>query len=406
MPYKLKFELSLFDEMLLSEFHPDNIEKTLKRTALDALKTAIDTEAVRACREIRNATCRNIEDSILERNIRMHCREIIRMLDMVFHYLNPQGGTDHSALIMREDCVSAYRLLEGGLTFILSYIERDLNRYFDRLLQSVPERVRQASALEMLADRNILWAKLKAKQVDEQLRELILNHIGEHCAKSSASYHEQDYNWRLMNRLLLVLKGDRGGDWSLRVVTELIGLNFNKRSFFAWCRRFIAREVDSYSDSRVQMGRFSWYLKEIKQIAGEPDFCYRAGRPGIKKLLNSYIGVELMYLSEWHKDNPAAAVKDLKERAERFDYKLPLNLTVEQLGLFVELFIRLNIFPVEKGKMMMTMEFFAENVSTVGTSNISAVSLNNKRRPDSRTIAWMRDKVRGIEGLLGVMEGE
>jgi len=99
-------------------------------------------------------------------------------------------------------------------------------------------------------------------------------------------------------------------------------------------------------------------------------------------------------------------VKDLKERAEKFDYKLPLNLTVDQLGLFVELFIRLDIFPVEKGKMKMTMEFFAENVSTVGRSSISAVSLNNKRRPDSRTIAWMRDKVRGIEGLLGVMEGE
>jgi len=403
-----RFELSHLEQDLHDKLSPGNISQTIQAEGTAGLKAAIAAEGRRISTALRELTCSNIAEELLGRIIRTHQRETIKMLDNVYCYINPAEAAAAENRHIKEDPrnTEIYQALKAALRHILSYIEKDLHKYLDREHQQLPESERQASAREMMADRNILWAKLKAKQVDEQLVHLVLEHIAVQCSRATLTYQAQDYTRHLQRHLLQALKSNRRKDWDKKIAAELISLNFNKRSFFTWCRRYMAREIDSYTDSTAQTSGFSWYLKALKQIPVIPKTGYKSGRPGIRKLLNSYIGVELMYLSGRHKDNPEAAVKDLKERAEKFDYKLPLNLTVDQLGLFVELFIRLDIFPVEKGKMKMTMEFFAENVSTVGRSSISAVSLNNKRRPDSRTIAWMRDKVKGIEGLLEVMEGE
>jgi uracil phosphoribosyltransferase len=56
--------------------------------------------------------------------------------------------------------------------------------------------------------------------------------------------------------------------------------------------------------------------------------------------------------------------------------------------------------------MMITMKFFAENVITIGTTEMSAQSLNNKRKPDAATCMWMRGALKMMTGVLEEMEQE
>ncbi|MBB5441374.1 hypothetical protein HDC92_005082 [Pedobacter sp. AK017] len=95
----------------------------------------------------------------------------------------------------------------------------------------------------------------------------------------------------------------------------------------------------------------------------------------------AYIALELAHIEELKSPATVAApVQNFVERAERFDFKLPLNLTVPQLALIVQLFIDVGVFIVEKGQIMTVMKFFAANVTTVGTEGISAENLNKQRK--------------------------
>ena len=380
MPDKLKFELSLFEELLEADFHPQNIKETLKDKSVKDFKITIDAEALRVCKELRNATCRAIHEAVLERNIQMHEHEVIRMLDRVYSFIKPDADEEYAEIKACERCVEAYMVLEAGLKLVLRYIEKDLSKYFDLVNQQVPDSMRMEAAKEVGQLKNVMWAKMKSKEVDGQLQMVILNFINEHMAKERCSYSELSYMRLLVSTLLAALGGKDSKDWNKKIAQELICLNFNKNSFFTWCRRFIAAEIDGYTDSREQVGRFNWYVKEIKPLAAVPDACYRVGRAGIKKLLNNYIGVELAYLAEWHKENPTEAVSNLKERAEQFDFKLPLNLSAPQLSLMTQLFMDAGVFVVEKGQIVTVMRFLAAHVRTIGAEHLSAESLNKLRK--------------------------
>ncbi|MBB5441375.1 hypothetical protein HDC92_005083 [Pedobacter sp. AK017] len=67
-----------------------------------------------------------------------------------------------------------------------------------------------------------------------------------------------------MENMLLLLKKNSVKDWNRRVMVELIYLNFNKASFFTYCRRKIAAAVDAEPDFTKQSARFGWYAKEVK----------------------------------------------------------------------------------------------------------------------------------------------
>lgn len=105
MPDKLKFELSLFEEMLEAELHPTNIKNTLKTTTVKDLKATIDPEALRVCKELRNAACRDINEAVLERNIQMHEHEVIRMLDKIYSFIKPDADAVYSPVKECEQCV-------------------------------------------------------------------------------------------------------------------------------------------------------------------------------------------------------------------------------------------------------------------------------------------------------------
>lgn len=401
MTNKAKFELTQFERLLKNDLHPKNIETTLKTRPIEELKLSIDIETSRITDAIKNVLCDEYDDPHLERYIQLHVSGAISILDLIYAIIRPEAVEIFSEVRLCEGCIDVYMHLKAGVKTILNYIEKDLSWYFDLSLP-VPDSFRIGSARQLMEDRNVLQAKLRSKEIDPLLQELILSYVSGHCVLETCSYLEQKYTKLLMAHLLKVLRSNKIKDWNRKMVVELIYLNFNKSTFFTWCRKFIASDVDGHQTVKEQVLRFNWYLKEIKPLDVKPNVFYKPGRPGIRELLEHYISGELVYLAEL----PAEPVQNFKERAEKFDFKLPLSLTVPQLALFIELFIRTGVFPVEKGKMKTTMAFFAQNVTTVGAEEISLKSLDNNRRPKPKVILSVRDILGKMSGTLEELEGE
>ena len=386
MPNRTKFELSMLENQLETVLKPENIEQTLKSKNKEQVQLEIELESCRICHELRDTTCRNLEEHHLERYIQMHQQGAARLLDKAYAFLQTEPMADCA------DCREVYTSAMNALERILNFIEKEQGRYFDLRLP-VPDSFRIASAKQLLDDRNVLNAKMRSKDINPLLQQLILDYMAMHCSLQSCSYLEQKHAKLLSERLLKVLKSNNAKDWNRKVIVELIYLNFNKSTFFTWCRKEIAGDIDGFKTVKEQSLRFNWYLKEIKALDAKPNVAYKYDRQAIKELLSHYIAGELVYLAECHQQQGAEPVLNFKERAEKFDFKLPLSLTVPQLRFIVQLFIDVGVFKVEYGQIFTVMKFFADHVSTTGAEHMSAESLYKK---PAKPNAKVRDEVEQV----------
>ena len=125
---------------------------------------------------------------------------------------------------------------------------------------------------------------------------------------------------------------------------------------------------------------------------------YRVEREAIQEHLIGYVARELIYLAELKTLNPQVAGVDFKVRAEQLAYKLPLNLSVPQLALIVQLFMDVKVFIVDKGQIGTVMKFFSDHVATLGTSEMSANNLNKHRLLGSARVCENIEQV--LEAML------
>lgn len=405
MPNQTKLELLSFGDVLCTDFNPLNIAVTLQTKSITDLKQEISIEMLRIINEFKNVTCRNCEEYHLERYIQAHQREAINLMDITGQYIK---GVDQQLLGQHifDQANSLYLATIVALESILNYIEKKQCKYFDLSL-CVPDTYRIGSAELLNSDLNILKAKLKSKATDPALQQIVLDYITTYCNRESCSYKQLIYTKLIMRNLLNQLSVNKDIEWDKKIMIGLIYLNFNTVSFITYCKRYIALSVAAEPTLTKQTAKFSWYAKEMKKIHLKPNVAYNAGRRPISELLLDYINLEQLHMLEVQNQLPEKQpVAMLTERAEKFDFKLALNLSVDQLGLFTELFMRTKILPIEKGKIMTTMNLLSQHLTTIGTDQLSALSLNKSRKPNSRTTAWMKEMLRIMLNVLDDMEAE
>ncbi|SMD15081.1 hypothetical protein [Pedobacter nyackensis] len=400
MPHQAKLELLSFGNLLCTDFDPLNIATTLQVKTIDKLKQEVSAEGHRIINEFKNAPCRNLEEIHLERYIQSHQREAINLMDTTGKHMESlekeliEPDTYHQA-------ISLYQCIITTLENMLNHIEKEQSKYFD-LSIFVPYTYRIESAELLNRNLNVLKAKLKSKSIDTALQQTILDYITHHCARESCSYQQLNYAKLMMDNMLNLLSENKDIDWTEKAMVNLIYLNFNTESFHDYCKHYIASKVGTELTFAAQVEKFSWYAKEIKNIYLKPNVACEKDNLPISESILTYISLELVHIttiqSPPFEKQPAV---DLTERADKLDFKLPFKLTVAQLALFIELFIRLRFISIEKGKMMTTLDFIAQNATTIGTDSISTLSLNKSRKPDTRTIDWM---IETLQAMIKVLE--
>lgn len=370
MTDRLKFELNAFEDLLEEAGATVNTEFNYAKEGRRVIKVFIQAQYEH-------------EETRLEHYIQKHQSDTIRLLNR----LHKQEGL-------------VYEAAASALYEILNHIEQHHSKYFDENCV-VPESYRLMSMEQLRQDGLVLQAKLKSKRIDPALQGELIAYLSKLAEAVSCTYKELIYAKTLMRCLLDLLSVNKDCNWNRKVVVELYYLNFNKSTFFTYCRRLIAREVDALGSFTEQLKHFDWFSREMNKLNRKPNVAYKSDRKALPKLLNSYIAREIASLLERAADKTVSATpqQTFTERAERFDFKLPLNLSVPQLALFVQLFIVVGVFIVEKGQIMTVMKFFAANVTTKGTDEISAENLNKQR---TKPLAAVVDVVEGI--LLMMLE--
>lgn len=405
MPNQTKLELLGFGDLLCTDFSPSNIAATLQTQDINDLKQEISIEVLRIINEFKNVTCRNCEEYHLERYIQAHQREAINLIDITGQYIKSMDGELLGQRIF-DQANSLYLTTITALESILNYIEKEQCKYFDLSL-CVPDTYRIGSAELLSSDLNVLKAKLKSKAIDPALQQIIVDYIINYCARQSCSYKQLIYTKLIMSSLLDQLSVNRDIEWDKKIMVNLIYLNFNTVSFITYCKRYIALSVAEEPTFEKQTAKYSWYVKEIKKIHLKPNIAYKAHRKSISELLLDFISLEQLHILEIQSQiTEKQPVMDLTERSEKSDLKLAVNLNVHQLALFTELFIRTKILPIEKGKIMATMNFFSQHITTIGTDQISALSLNKSRKPNPRTTEWMKEILHTMLKVLDEMQVE
>jgi len=394
MPYQTKFEMTVFEKMLSSSLTIENIERTLAEKDHYALILEMEDEAERIILEFKNVLCRQYEEFHMERYIRMHQQGMIKLMNKASGYLADAGN-------LCQKGVAVYQAVIRAQESLLGYLETDLDRYFDRSL-AVPDTYRCLSAEQLGKQALVISGKMKGKGVDPALQLIVLDFLGEHCALDSCSYQELMYVKLMVSSLLRLLSVNGEKDWNKKLMLELLYLNFNKSSFFTYCRKQIAAAVDEQRELKSQRQKFAWYMKEIRKLQVKPNVGYNTmGRAGVVELLTGYINTERAYLTERSKGLAAEPVKSFSERADHFAFKLPLSLSVPELGLISQLFIDARVFITEQGQIMTIMKFFAANVTTAGTTDMSAESLYKVRKKAEPKVC---DAIEGIlEEMLRVL---
>lgn len=364
MTNRLKFELKAFENFILEPYAAENRQFDFKKSVKKVINAFTQAQYVQ-------------DERLFERYIQGHQSDTIRLLNV----LHKQNG---------EHCEAASLALQE----ILAHIEQHHSKYFDENCP-VPEAYRLISMEQLQQDGLVLQAKLKSKGIDPNLQLEILTYLKKLDKAVSCTYKELIYAKTLMRYLLDLLSVNKDCNWNRKVAVELYYLNFNKSTFFTYCRRLIAAEVDALGSFMEQKKHFNWFSRELLKLQVKPNIAYKVTRPGLHDLLNAYIEKEVTSLVERAADKTVSATpqQTFTERAERFDFKLPLNLSVPQLALFVQLFIAVGVFIVEKGQIMTIMKFFAANVTTKGTDGISAENLNKQR---TKPLAAVVDAVEGM----------
>ncbi|MBB5441376.1 hypothetical protein HDC92_005084 [Pedobacter sp. AK017] len=181
MSCQTKFELSLLEELLLHSLHPTRIENTLKTKSAEVLNIEIGQEVFRIIGIFRNLACSNFEEYLMERYIQTHQREAIRLLGVLQQHLN--AG-------LNDSCNSIYAAFTTAIERILTYIEKELSKYFDLSLV-VPDSYRRVS-IELLRESGlVLTAKLKSRDIDGPLQQIIVSYINNYCTTGICTYS----NW-------------------------------------------------------------------------------------------------------------------------------------------------------------------------------------------------------------------
>jgi hypothetical protein len=390
MPYQTRFELLHFEQMLAADRNPNALGAVLENQTTESLTDAITLEASRIITEFKHVICKGYDEPHLERYIQLHEKGITTLMDLTYAFIT--AGVQPG--------LPVYEHLMAALTRIMDYIEKECCCYFNLNLP-VPEHFRAASADALAKDTLVIRAKMKSKGIEQSLQELIVEYLDQHCAKTKCSYQQQKYARLFTENLLKLLGSNADLNWNRELQLTLLYLNFNRSSFFTYCRRFIATEVDELPDTAGQRQQFFWFVKELQKLSIKPNVAYHSGRPGLTELISAYIMAEIAYLDERPKVVPGQVVQTFTERADKFDFKLPLNLTVPQLALIAQLFIDVGVFIVEKGQIMTVMKFFAANVTTVGTDGISADNLNKQRKKGATQVCTAIEKI--LEDMLRLL---
>ncbi len=395
-----RFILIAIENFLNAELHPAAIHETLvlkPQSYWEQVFEAECTAAVRVLKELRY----QIPAAECTRHKQLVYVDASGMIGLLKMFEKTQFDVDGAAYSPH----SLYTAVIPFLERVIRYIESTGNDYMEPDTV-VPDHHLHIWREEIRQRHLVLRAKMKSREIDPALQEIINHHLERFLQDTFTSYQQLQYNRSLIDALSELLSSNKSGNRDTRMINKLVVLNFNQPAFYEYCTGNIAAALKQEQSPERKCAQLRWYVKELKSLMPKPAVALEPTTPSLRKMILAYLSAELNYREAKFSAAPPAALPVDAPTVSKPDImgkieKLGINANMRSMSVVLQYFVRENFFQVDKGGIKRILQFFADHFSTIGTETLSVQSMQKRfsEKNDTATLAVIQVLEKMISAL-------
>lgn len=314
---------------------------------------------------IRDTVFGDLKTSVVTRQLRLIQYDCTELLNVLTAYKKPEN---EAALL--------YEASTTCLEHILEYIKNEHAAFFS-FHAPMPSRHYQEAIEELKQAYAVLKMALKKFRIPQELSKLITEFINSFMSAPGCTYRHLAYMKMLINRIIHLHAED--GDYTKMLKEQLIYLRFNELDFVGSYVHLIRKEVSELYDIPEQYEFLCRQLKWLFTLPESTEDHYHPSRPGLKKILISYLTAELDFLERNRNLHPEKTT-ELNGK----NYRVKLTVSASVLAYFIRLLMDTDLV-ISKPRTLL-LEFVSRYFQTIGIGSdcLSAGSLETKYKQVSQ----------------------
>ena len=380
------FILSNLENFLLYELQPACISGTL------ALKPASEWIG------LFEQECRDAIKRLKDYRYGLSAADFLRHLQLTYADTLDMIGCIRTYERSLEDSpdlelVAFYAVLIAAVRKVLVYIEGQSSFCRD-LAQFVPNEQLEVQLAELHQENLLLRARYKSREIDPALQEILNGHLDRFIGRGACNYRDLQYTKKLMQGLAQSLAQGKSADYTMQLISRLICLNFNKPDFYEYVKASISRRIEDESRPERRSSALRFYSKEIQTLLCKPHIALKPDSETIQTSLLRFLAAELdFYRQGFPLSEPGAAIEEPAAPSERTK-KIRINSNVHEIGTGIQLLMQTKMIASDPASLKETIRSVVENFSSIGSEEISTVSLTRRvYERDSRSAAKLKKKL-------------
>jgi hypothetical protein len=364
---KRYYILNNVEKLFYQMQQPEHLSGTMALKTAAEWMLAFEREcqaAVQTIKEIRY----ELSEKELIRYIQLIYRDLIALIDRMrrFEHDFPQGV--HEEIFSR---------LIPMLEVVLHYLESISDRCYEPA-QRVPDHQFKLRVEELRLQSLVLRAKFRSKTIDADLQAVVLGYLEGFMRLKSSSYQQLHYTQELLTELIDSLSTAAEGDLTKFLILKLIVLNFNSYLYYNYCKHRLAFLMTQEPNPKMQISRLRYFSKEVQTCIAITKSAMDSNAETVKQSLTNLLDAEIRYRECKSETIGREASQQMGAAAISTGEKLVLNSNMHQLALIIGILSKMNAFLLDKSGMKGLLGFFVRHVSTIGSKDLSIISLQKR----------------------------
>ncbi|MFT3701199.1 MAG: hypothetical protein QM802_02460 [Agriterribacter sp.] len=377
----MKYELVLLESIFSNQFN--NREKDAEQELQRNYVLQFEAETIRIEAVFLNLLFSAVPDAARKRYIRHHQQRLQFIAEKVYRYVQL-----NKTWLNTVEALSGYQSVQYAIEQLLGVIEMHYGA--DMSMDSVaPSNYNQKVTDDIKNALPEIQQQLEVLKIDPVLAKLLLESFEQFAQRSlyrlscyGQIYMMRDIKTELLTYRTTVTNSKGHTKW---LIEMLCGYNFNRLSFYKYCREWVIKYFDNEKDKLYLYTRCG---KFFSRLSVQTSYGWNLQRITITAMLKDYFRDQ--FLAEKRRIEQEILLNGGATPGVASD-KLAVGLTVDQLGLFIRLMHENEIL---KSKSIASLiRFFVHHTSTVGKDPMIEYSYDHLKNSYSRSTIQTIDKV-------------
>ena len=381
----MKYELDILESIIQDTIH----SQAKIKEQLDSYYNAVNADFELIKKTFVQVVFSLKDVQYIKLYIQNHQTALIGLSDKVFHNLKQTEERNVNTSVNDSSVSNLQKIICWEIDNLLSFMRSYFPKYFNHN-DNIPKQYLVVAQKELIENNQKLYSHLEFENNCSLLD--IASYPLKKIQKSNepVSFNRLIYIKKLCKQINDSCLSCSVNTTNCKLRTDLFYLNFNSYRFFSFLTWEIKQEYIEKDTICGQIEELSYQLKQINQVQVQPDFTYKPEQKSLKEQLLSWLIEEISYL-EKKRELSSAISKDNKVQFNK-DFKIVTENSVSQVAYFLKLLVEVGAITNKNQREL--LQFFAANVKTKQTSQISPESLRTKfYHTNEGTIEAVKDTI-------------